>query len=73
MMQLHLKPRDEGVLKLACVGRLEPDAKGQDILFEVLRSENGKADQLRSLFLEMVYAEVFETLKRFMELRAGKV
>lgn len=36
-------PRDEGVLKLACVGRLDPDAKGQDILFEVLRSEKWKS------------------------------
>jgi hypothetical protein len=32
-------PRDEGVLKLACMGRLDPDSKGQDLLFEIMRSE----------------------------------
>jgi glycosyltransferase involved in cell wall biosynthesis len=36
-------PKDEGVLKLACVGRLDPDAKGQDILFEVLRSQKWRS------------------------------
>ena len=36
-------PIYEGVLKLACVGRLDPDSKGQDILFEVLRSEKWKS------------------------------
>jgi glycosyltransferase involved in cell wall biosynthesis len=36
-------PRYEGVLQLACVGRLDPDAKGQDILFEVLRSEKWRS------------------------------
>lgn len=36
-------PRDEGVLKLACVGRLHPESKGQDILLEVLSSEKWKS------------------------------
>lgn len=29
-------PRTAGTMRLACVGRLEPPAKGQDILFDVL-------------------------------------
>jgi len=29
-------PAENGTLKLACVGRLEPAAKGQDLLFQVL-------------------------------------
>lgn len=29
-------PRDDGVLKFACVARLDPGAKGQDMLFHVL-------------------------------------
>ncbi len=29
-------PKENGVLKLACVARLEPAAKGQDLLFQVL-------------------------------------
>ncbi|MDZ8055548.1 MAG: glycosyltransferase family 4 protein [Aulosira sp. ZfuVER01] len=39
-------PKDESVLKFACVGRLDPDAKGQDILFDVLRSEKWKTRQI---------------------------
>ena len=34
-------PASEPVWKLACVGRLEPNSKGQDILFEVLQDERG--------------------------------
>src|SRR5580704_6769702 len=30
---------DEKIWKLACVGRLEPAAKGQDVLFDVLRQD----------------------------------
>jgi glycosyltransferase involved in cell wall biosynthesis len=29
-------PADSGAIRLACVGRLEPGAKGQDLLFQVL-------------------------------------
>jgi glycosyltransferase involved in cell wall biosynthesis len=29
-------PDDDGTWRLACVGRLDPDAKGQDLLFDVL-------------------------------------
>ena len=29
-------PEDDGVVHMACVGRLEPGAKGQDLLFQVL-------------------------------------
>lgn len=32
-------PQEETITRLACVARLEPSAKGQDILFEVLRQE----------------------------------
>ena len=39
-------PEDAETLRLACVGRLEPSAKGQDILFEVLREEKWKSRRL---------------------------
>jgi len=29
-------PPDDGILRMACVGQLEPNAKGQDVLFQVL-------------------------------------
>lgn len=32
-------PEDDGVLRLACVGRLDAVCKGQDLIFEVLRQE----------------------------------
>ena len=32
-------PEANGVWKMACVGRLAPEAKGQDILFDVIRQE----------------------------------
>lgn len=46
-------PEIDGVFKLACVARLEPKAKGQDILFEVLRLQKWRERPLRvSLFGE---------------------
>jgi glycosyltransferase involved in cell wall biosynthesis len=42
---------DDGPLKLACVARLEPSAKGQDLIFQVLATEKWRArDVLVSLF-----------------------
>lgn len=32
-------PDDDGTLRLACIGRFQPAAKGQDILFDVLRQD----------------------------------
>ncbi|MBD1845980.1 glycosyltransferase family 4 protein [Cyanobacteria bacterium FACHB-63] len=59
------KPTDEGY-KLACVGRLNPVSKGQDILFEVLRSSKWKNRPLTvTLFGEGGHAE---TLKRLRDL-----
>jgi glycosyltransferase involved in cell wall biosynthesis len=59
-------PRDEGVLKLACVGRLEPDAKGQDILFEVLRSEKWKSRPIEVTLFGDGYMQ--KCLKRLKDL-----
>ena len=39
-------PQDKAIFKLACVGRLEPYAKGQDILFQVLREEKWRGRPL---------------------------
>ncbi|HMP84130.1 MAG TPA: glycosyltransferase family 4 protein [Verrucomicrobiota bacterium] len=36
-------PADTGTVRLACVGRLEPDAKGQDLLLQVLARENWRS------------------------------
>ncbi len=40
-------PPDDGVWRLACVGRLEMRAKGQDLLFEVLRQAKWRERPLR--------------------------
>lgn len=59
------KPTHEG-FKLACVGRLNLVSKGQDILFEVLRSSKWKTRPLRvTLFGEGGH---FQTLKRLRDL-----
>jgi len=53
-------------LELACVGRLEPVSKGQDILFEVLSSEKWRKRSLRvSLFGTGGFAESLKDLSRF--------
>ena len=54
-------------LELACVGRLEPVSKGQDILFEVLSSEKWRKRSLRvSLFGSGCCAESLKDLCRFL-------
>ncbi|MEL6455179.1 MAG: glycosyltransferase family 4 protein [Cyanobacteria bacterium J06623_5] len=40
-------PEPQGTFKLACVGRLEPFSKGQDVLFEVLRADKWKQRSLQ--------------------------
>lgn len=40
-------PADDGMFKLACVGRLEPCAKGQDLLFQVLSLDKWRSRPLR--------------------------
>ncbi len=59
-------PKDEGVVKLACVGRLDPDAKGQDILFDVLRSEKWKSRPIEVTIFGNGYQ--IKTLKRLKDL-----
>ncbi|WP_026734377.1 glycosyltransferase family 4 protein [Fischerella sp. PCC 9605] len=59
-------PKDESVLKLACVGRLAPDAKGQDILFDVLRSEKWKSRPVEVTLFGNGYQR--NTLKRLKHL-----
>ncbi len=59
------KPTDEG-FKLACVGRINPISKGQDLLFEVLRSPKWKN---RPLTVTLVGSGGHvETLKRLQQL-----
>lgn len=40
-------PGDDAPFNMACVGRLDPHAKGQDVLFEVLRQPEWRARPLR--------------------------
>ncbi len=40
-------PDEKDGLRLACVGRLDPEAKGQDVLFEVLAMEKWRARPVR--------------------------
>ncbi|WP_250123706.1 glycosyltransferase family 4 protein [Chroococcidiopsis sp. CCMEE 29] len=59
-------PRDEGVLKLACVGRLDPDSKGQDLLFEIMRAEKWRSRPLEVTLFGDGYSRNF--LKRLRDL-----
>ena len=40
------QPPEGGLYKLACVGRLEPGSKGQDVLFAVMRQDKWRARPL---------------------------
>ena len=40
-------PDESGLFKLACVGRLEPTSKGQDLLFEVLSAQKWRQRPLQ--------------------------
>jgi glycosyltransferase involved in cell wall biosynthesis len=59
-------PQDQRLLKLACVGRLDPDAKGQDILFEVLRSQKWKSRPIEVTLFGTGYMQ--NCLKRLKDL-----
>lgn len=43
-------PGDNGTVRLACVGRLEPDAKGHDLLLQVLARKNWRSRPLSVSF-----------------------
>ncbi len=59
-------PSDKGVLKLACVARLDPESKGQDILFEVLRSQKWKSRAIEVTLFGDGYQR--HTLRRLKDL-----
>jgi glycosyltransferase involved in cell wall biosynthesis len=44
-------PEEDGVLRLACVGRLDAVCKGQDLIFEVLRQERWRRRPVRVTLL----------------------
>ena len=57
-------PAETAPWKLACVGRLEPKAKGQDLLFEVLKSPKWRVRPLHvTLFGSGPNARTLETLR----------
>jgi glycosyltransferase involved in cell wall biosynthesis len=43
-------PEEDGSWRLACVARLEPDAKGQDLLLEVLQQDNWRDRSVKVSF-----------------------
>lgn len=58
-------PEPQEGLRFACVGRLEPSAKGQDILFEVLRQEKWQTRPLSvTLFGDGPNRHVLEKLQQ---------
>ncbi|MBW4431529.1 MAG: glycosyltransferase family 4 protein [Pelatocladus maniniholoensis HA4357-MV3] len=59
-------PTDKGVLRLACVARLDPESKGQDILFEVLRSKKWKSRPIEVTLFGDGYQR--NTLRRLKDL-----
>jgi glycosyltransferase involved in cell wall biosynthesis len=56
-------PSESGNLQIACVGRLEPNAKGQDVLFQVLAQP---AWRVRPVELNLYGAGPFERVLRKM-------
>lgn len=62
-------PDDDGVIRLACVGRLQPPAKGQDILLEVLALEKWRRRPLEiTLYGVGEWAESLRALKQTLAL-----
>jgi glycosyltransferase involved in cell wall biosynthesis len=62
-------PGDEDVLNLACVARLEPGSKGQDILFDVMTKPKWRARPVRvTLFGSGDCERGLRELVRFMKL-----
>jgi glycosyltransferase involved in cell wall biosynthesis len=60
---------EAGPLKLACVARLEPRWKGQDVLFEVLADERWRARNYQlNLFGQGAEAEYLQRLVKFYRL-----
>lgn len=66
-------PAPDSPIKLACVGRLEPASKGQDLLLDVLATEEWKSREVSVTFFGRGASQ--ETLKRLAEMRglASKV
>lgn len=63
------QPNEENEYRLACIGRLDPVAKGQDILFEVLRQPKWRDRPLQvNLFGNGPYRETLLALQRFCKL-----
>jgi glycosyltransferase involved in cell wall biosynthesis len=57
-------PQENGTFKLACVGRVHPPAKGQDILFDVLSQDKWKKRPLKvTLFGKGQSEETLQKLK----------
>ncbi len=66
----HWSQDRECELKLACVGRLEPISKGQDILFEIVSQEKWKNRSIRlSLFGAGTASKSLEKLSEMMGLQ----
>ncbi len=62
-------PQAGSTLRLACVGRLDPVAKGHDLLFNVLAQEKWMARDIQlSLFGSGGYRESLQNLKKFRQL-----
>lgn len=62
-------PKDDRVFQLACIGRLQPMAKGQDILFEVLSAPKWKQRPLRvTLYGDGPNRDILKALKEMLGL-----
>ena len=62
-------PEDSEFLRLACVGRLEPDAKGQDILFDVLKEDRWRKRRIEvSLYGNGQNCGTLQKLKEWYDL-----
>ncbi len=60
---------NDGMTRLACIARLDPETKGQDILFDVLKDPRWKKRPVKVvLFGEGPYKEVLLALRNSLEL-----
>lgn len=66
-------PQDGSTLRLACVGRLDPVAKGHDLLFNVLAQQKWRARDLQlSIFGNGGYEKSLRNLQNYLQLSSVK-
>lgn len=67
-------PEDDGVTRIACVGRLDPQAKGQDVLFQVLAMPKWRERRIEvNLYGSGPCRESLEALAKMLDLQGVRL